>query len=174
MNHKLNPHLRWQIRRDLPQVLAIENASFSEPWTEEDFLSHARQRNEIQMVAELKLGEHEEPSILGYYGYSLQKTRIHIINFAVHPEYRRRGVGAAMVQKLLNKLCPGRRNRLTLDIGERNTSAHLFFKAMGFEAVAVKRGFFPETGEDAYRFCLRLSAFDRTSSEGEPAALVEE
>ena len=45
-------HIRWMIRRDMPEVLAIEHASFEYPWCEEEFLRVLRQRNCIGMVAE--------------------------------------------------------------------------------------------------------------------------
>ena len=45
-------HIRWMIRRDMPEVLAIEHASFEFPWCEEEFLRVLRQRNCIGMVAE--------------------------------------------------------------------------------------------------------------------------
>ena len=45
-------HIRWMIRRDMPEVLQAEQASFEFPWTEEDFLRCLRQRNCIGMVAE--------------------------------------------------------------------------------------------------------------------------
>ena len=46
-------HIRWMIRRDMPEVLDIENQAFEFPWTEEDFIRCLRQRNCIGMVAEL-------------------------------------------------------------------------------------------------------------------------
>ena len=49
----LNVHIRWMIRRDMPEVLAIESGGFANPWTEEDFIRCHRQRNCVNMVAEL-------------------------------------------------------------------------------------------------------------------------
>ncbi|MEK6238743.1 MAG: ribosomal-protein-alanine N-acetyltransferase RimI, partial [Planctomycetales bacterium] len=49
---ELRVHIRWMIRRDMPEVLAIENSSFEFPWSEEDFLRSLQQRNCIGMVAE--------------------------------------------------------------------------------------------------------------------------
>ena len=46
-------HIRWMIRRDMPDVMGIEVASFEYAWTEDDFLRCLRQRNCIGMVAEL-------------------------------------------------------------------------------------------------------------------------
>ena len=79
-------HIRWMIRRDMPEVLRIEQASHDYPWCEEDFLRCLRQRNCIGMVAEV--GE----KVVGFMIYELHKTKLHIMNFAVHPDCRRAGI----------------------------------------------------------------------------------
>src|SRR5918999_229603 len=58
-------HIRWMIRRDMPEVLAIEHASFEYPWCEEEFLRVLRQRVGHQMVAKLvgKLSSHRRTRI---------------------------------------------------------------------------------------------------------------
>jgi ribosomal-protein-alanine N-acetyltransferase len=132
------------IRRDMPEVLEIENQSFEFPWSEEDFVRCLRQRNCIGMVAEF------EERVVGFMIYELHKTRLHILNFAVHPEYRRRGVGTSMVQKLISKLSHQRRNRILLEVRETNLSAQLFFREEGFRAISVLRDFYDDTTEDAY------------------------
>ena len=91
---QLSVHIRWMIRRDMSDVLEIENSSFEFPWFEEDFIRCLRQRNCIGMVAEYD--EH----VVGFMIYELHKTRLHILNFAVHPEFRRSHIGLQMVSKL--------------------------------------------------------------------------
>ena len=137
-------HIRWMIRRDMPEVLAIEHASFEFPWCEEDFLRCLRQRNCIGMVA-----EHGE-RVVGFMIYELHKNKLHILNFAVHPEFRRQGVGRQMVGKLVGKLSSHRRTRITLDVRETNLAAQLFFRVQGFRAVEVAREHYEDTGEDAF------------------------
>ena len=105
-------HIRWMIRRDMPEVLAIEHASFEFPWCEEEFLRVLRQRNCIGMVA-----EHGE-RVVGFMIYELHKSRLQILNFAVNPEYRRQGVGSQMVAKLVGKLSSHRRTRIALYVRE--------------------------------------------------------
>lgn len=145
-----NVHIRWMIRRDMPEVLEIEQQSFDYSWTEEDFLRVMRQTNCIGMVA-----EHGE-AIVGYMIYELQKFRIELVNFAVHPQWRRLGVGKQMVEKLVNKLSSHRRNRVTLTVRESNLRAQLFFHAHGFRAERVRRSFFADSGEDAFEMCCRV------------------
>ena len=137
-------HIRWMIRRDMPEVLAIEHASFDFPWCEEEFLRVLRQRNCIGMVA-----EHGE-RVVGFMIYELHKSKLQILNFAVAPEYHRSGVGRQMVAKLVGKLSSHRRTKIMLTCRETSLDAQLFFRVQGFRATEVLREHFEDTGEDAY------------------------
>jgi ribosomal-protein-alanine N-acetyltransferase len=145
-------HIRWMIRRDMPSVLAIESQSFEYSWTEDDFIRCLRQRNCIGMVAE------QGDRIVGFMIYELHKNRLHVLNFAVAPEFRRGGVGRTMINKLLSKLSNDRRNRIMLEVRETNLDAQLFFKELGFRAVSVLRDFYEDTVEDAYLMQYRYRA----------------
>jgi [ribosomal protein S18]-alanine N-acetyltransferase len=137
-------HIRWMIRRDMPEVLQTEQQSFEFAWTEEDFLRCLRQRNCIGMVA-----EHGE-KVVGFMIYELHKNKLHIMNFAVDSGWRRHGVGAQMVGKLISKLSSHRRTRITLEVRETNLAAQLFFRTQEFKAVRVLRAFYEDSGEDAF------------------------
>ncbi len=150
-------HIRWMIRRDMMEVLEIENQSFEFPWSEDDFIRCLRQRNCIGMVA-----EHDE-RVAGFMIYELHRNRLHILNFAVGPDFRRRGVGQQMVEKLIGKLSSQRRNRILLEVRETNLDAQLFFRDLGFRAISVLRDFYDDTTEDAYLMQYRY----RTEAEEE-------
>lgn len=141
---RLAIHVRWMIRRDMPQVLAIEQESFEFPWAEEDFYRCLRQRNCIGMVAE------SGDQLLGFMIYELHRNQLHLLNFAVASSARRRGVGTQMIDKLINKLSNQRRNRIMLEVRETNLAAQLFFREQGFKAISVLRDFYDDTTEDAY------------------------
>jgi ribosomal-protein-alanine N-acetyltransferase len=144
-------HIRWMIRRDMPEVIQTEQESFEFAWTEEDFLRCLRQRNCIGMVAE------QGERVVGFMIYELHKSKLHILNFAVNPVGRRNGVGQQMVSKLVSKLSSHRRTRITLEVRETNLPAQLFFKAQGFKAVKVQRSFYEDSGEDAFLMQFRLA-----------------
>jgi [ribosomal protein S18]-alanine N-acetyltransferase len=137
-------HIRWMIRRDMPEVLDIEAESFEFPWLAEDFIRSLRQRNCIGMVA-----EHED-RVVGFMVYELHKARIHVLNFAVADKWRRSGVGSQMLAKLIAKLSMQRRSRILLEVRETNLAAQLFFRENGFRAVSVLRSYYADTPEDAY------------------------
>ena len=146
-------HIRWMIRRDMPEVLAIEHAGFEFPWCEEEFLRVLRQRNCIGMVAEY--GER----VVGFMIYELHKSKLQVLNFAVSPEFRRMGVGHQMVAKLVGKLSSHRRTRIVLHCRESLLTSQLFFRVEGFRATQVLREYYEDTGEDAY---IHIAAGDKT------------
>jgi len=153
------PEIRWLIRRDMPEVLRIEDESFEYTWSEEYFLSCLRQRNCIGMVLEC------DHRILGFVIYELHKSLIHILNFAVSPEFRQQGIGRQMVQRMIDKLSQQRRREIILELRETNLSAQLFFGKMGFRAVSVLKDYFEDAEEDAYVLQYRI---ERTEQEFTP------
>jgi ribosomal-protein-alanine N-acetyltransferase len=155
-------HIRWMIRRDMPEVLQAEQESFEYSWTEEDFLRCLRQRNCIGMVAEA--GE----KVVGFMIYELHKSKLHILNFAVSPACRRVGIGNQMVAKLISKLSSHRRTRITLEVRETNLGAQLFFRSQGFRAVRVLRSYYEDSGEDAFLMQYRFAG-DTNEDEDETA-----
>ena len=146
---QLRVHIRWMIRRDMPEVLDIERESFEFPWYEEHFIRCLRQRNCIGMVA-----EHGE-QVVGFMIYELHKTRLHILNFAVAADSRHQGVARQMAEKLVGKLSSQRRSRITLEVRETNLPAQMFFKNAGFRATSVLRAYYEDSPEDAYLMQFR-------------------
>jgi ribosomal-protein-alanine N-acetyltransferase len=142
-------HIRWMIGPDMPGVLEVERLSFAHPWGEADFRRHLRERNCIGMVAEVN------GLVAGYMVYELHPDRLELLALAVHPYYRRWGVGSWLVAKLRGKLSPQRRKAISFEVAETNVGAQLFFRDMGFRAVEVLRRHF-DNDEDAYRMEYRL------------------
>ncbi len=159
---QIRVHIRWMIRRDMPEVLAIEHASYDFPWCEEEFLRVLRQRNCIGMVA-----EHGE-NVLGFMIYELHKSKLQVLNLAVSPEHRRSGIGRQMVAKLVGKLSNHRRTRIVLQVRETNLPAQLFYRTLGFRASDVVRSYYDDTDEDAFVLQYLL---DCSSSTNESTSL---
>ena len=149
---EIRVHVRWMVRRDLPEVIAIEQACFEFPWCEEDFLACLRQRNCIGMVAE------HEGRVVGFMIYEVPKNRIHLLNIATAPEHRRCGVAEQMVRKLVGKLANQKRSKIVLEVRETNLPALLFFRALDFRATNILRNFYEEMSEDAYLMQYRVPA----------------
>ena len=145
----LHPCFRWLERQDLAAVLPVERACFEYAWTETDFLHCLRLRNCVGMVAE------ECARVVGFMVYELHRSWIDLLNFAVDPPRRRRGIGGLMAVQLIVRLSNHGRDRITLAVRETNLGAQLFFRAQGFRATGVLRGYYEDSGEDAYQMVYR-------------------
>src|SRR5579859_7079082 len=113
LSTKTSYHVRWMVKRDMPQLLFIENEAFGcRSWSEEDFFKALRDRQTIGMVCEF--GE----QVVGYMVYKLYKFRLELLRFAVSAHMRRNGVATAMMAKLMGKLAGHRRTRISCDVSE--------------------------------------------------------
>jgi len=132
-------HLRWMIRRDMPEVLQIEQASETAPWTEETFLHTLRGRNCISFVTEMN------GKVVAFMVYELSEHHLEILRgIAVHPSQRRQGIGAVMIAKLASKLSAHRRTRIITTVHETDLPRQMFYRSQGFKAVRLLRGYFGE------------------------------
>lgn len=153
MTTKACLNMRWMVHRDMPEVLAIEQASFEFPWREEDFIRVLRQRNHIGMVVE------NRERIICMCVYALHHDYVELLTFAVHPKFHRCGMGRQMIARLIGRLSIKRRKHIILYVRETNLPAQLFLRAVGFRARAVLHGYFQDTGEDGYAMSYFLSEF---------------
>lgn len=143
--------VRWLIRRDMPEVLAIDHASHDGIWEDTEYLHALRQRNCIGMVAE---NTSTPPHVVvGAMVYELFQARLVILRFCVHPGYRRQGVGRAMIERLVDKLGQQRRKEISVLVPECNLPAQSFLRAMGFRCERIVRN---EHADDDYEFRFRL------------------
>lgn len=144
--------IRWMLRRDMPQVMAIENAAFEDPWFEDDFTRSLRDRATMGLVAAAC------DRVVGFVVYRLHATRIQLLNLAVDRDFLLRGIGQQMIAHLRKKLSRQRRTKIEAYVRDSNLPAHLFFRACGFRATSVIPGYWDlvdGSTEDAYRFVLR-------------------
>jgi [ribosomal protein S18]-alanine N-acetyltransferase len=144
----LQMHIRWGIRRDFPGLLQVEQQCFNNPWTEQDFLAFLRKRQNIVQVAEL--GD----TVVGFIAYTLLRSHYLVERFAVLPNFRLRGIGRQLCEKLTGKKLQNKRSHVRCFVPESNLPAQKFFRALGWPANGVERRHFED--EDAYRFEKRI------------------
>lgn len=144
-------YVRWMIARDLDSVVSIEQEAFGQhAWTAEEFRIALRQRHCIGMIAE----RNEE--VVGYMIYELHKNRMELLNLAVRHRSQRLGVGTALIEKLKAKLAYQERNRIVLEVRERNLDAQLFFRQAGFLCTSILHGWYADSEESvAYQMQYR-------------------
>ncbi|TWT65651.1 GNAT family N-acetyltransferase [Crateriforma conspicua] len=136
-------NIRWMIRRDMPDVLGIEDNSFAEPWSLDDFTKCLRQRSVIGFVAET------DDRVVGFMIYQLHLHHIELLSLAVEAGFRQCGIGSAMIGKLRGKLSHERRSSIQTFVSESSLDAQLFFKARGFRCIEIVHDHFETPNADA-------------------------
>lgn len=149
-------HVRWMIRVDLDTVTSIERASFKQAWSYADFVDEVRERDRVAMVVELPRSNR----VAGYMIYRLLRRNLVLRRMAVHPDFRRCGLGRALINKLKAKLSAQRREYIECLVDDRDLYAHLFFSAMDFRADMVVRDCWADTEGDGYLFRYDLETTD--------------
>ena len=129
---------------DLDSVLAIERASFPTPWSRGAFVYELRQNRVARCWVARASGE-----VVGYLCLWEVASEIHITNLAVHPAWRCRGVARTLLGAILED---ARRRRLAvalLEVRPTNQEARALYESFGFRMVGRRKGYYPDTGEDA-------------------------
>lgn len=145
-SHEVAPNIRYMIRRDMPEVVKIEQASYEAPWTQADFKECLSHHNHMGMVIESK------EQIIGFMVYGLLKDSIHLLNIAICPSLRRLGCAESLVDKLKSKLTVQRRKEIIAYTRESNLEAQLFLRKMGFFCFDIDQDYYTEFAEPAYCF----------------------
>ncbi|MBU2601850.1 MAG: ribosomal protein S18-alanine N-acetyltransferase [Actinobacteria bacterium] len=134
--------LRDMRESDLPHVLGIERASFPVPWTAQMFrdeFDHARSWRRVV--------EDETGSVVGFLVARFYGDSWHIMDLVITFRQRRRGLGGLLLDDLLQTLPIDA--TLVLEVRRGNEAAIALYSSRGFRTVGVRRGYYPNTGEDA-------------------------
>lgn len=129
--------------KDLDQVCEIENKTFSQPWTREDFSISIKNENHIYIVAE------EGNEIAGYCGLWMVAGEGQINNVAVREDFRQKGVGYGMLRYLLELGREKNQDAFTLEVRVGNEAAIRLYEKLGFRSLGIRRGFYEKPKEDA-------------------------
>ena len=135
--------LAWE-ESDLLQILEIENLSFNkeDAYTREDFQRWFNVNPDFCIVAEI------DGQIAGNMICRIKRYRLDMGSCAIHPNYRRQGVGAALLAEMEKRARGFGIHQIDLEVRPSNISAQAFWQALGFEEFKVSPGFYPD-GEDA-------------------------
>ncbi len=140
---------------DVEQVHAIERRSFPLPWSRESFLREIREIDNSHLPVVTVDGEgpvESELSKAGVMGYACWWEVVdecHITNFAVSPDHRRKGVGAFLLDSLLEDARAKGLLRATLEVRLGNAAAIALYEKWGFTAAAMRPRYYPDNLEDA-------------------------
>src|SRR4051812_27686158 len=131
--------------RQLDDVLAIEEASFTSPWTREMYVAEFQNRD----VSHCYLAKHQDGQTVGFCSFWRIVDELHINNLAVAPPFRRSGVATALLTRVLADWAKLGAGRATLEVRRSNDAARLLYERLGFSVVGVRRGYYTKPIEDA-------------------------
>ncbi len=128
---------------ELDEVLAIENASFPSPWSRALFLAELNSPNSFPLVA-----LDSEARVIGFICPMLIIDEGHILDVAVAPAFRGRGIGRLLVEKVLEECRFLGAEFVSLEVRISNSTAISLYQQLGFIVTGLRKGYY-ENGEDA-------------------------
>jgi [ribosomal protein S18]-alanine N-acetyltransferase len=135
---------------DIESVIAIERASFQFPWSTRFFL------DELQVDCARSILAEVEGHIVGYVLFWFLAEEVDIHNIAVHPDFRRRGIGRLLLEEVVAAARRQERLRVTLDVRFSNAPAQNLYRSFGFVTRGLRKGYYSDNGEDALVMALEL------------------
>lgn len=127
---------------DLEQVMTIEEANFSVPWTETGFFTFLLREDTLFLVAE------EGEKILGYCGVVTVQDEGDITNVAVEKNSQNQGIGKKLLEEMFQRTQKAGVCRLFLEVRAGNAAALHLYEKMGFVQMGVRKNYYEQPVED--------------------------
>lgn len=149
---------------DLDQVIAIEQASFSLPWSKRAYRYEIVENEHSAMLVVRpaprlfgrpvgwlsRLKRMDPGPVLGYAGFWLLGDDVHVSTIAVHPGWRGRGLGELLLVSLLERARTLGAQRATLEVRVSNRAAQGLYHKYGFQTLERRKRYYSDNNEDAY------------------------
>ena len=145
-------HIRPAGPADLMEVERIERASFDDPWPTTALLQEL-----VPSALRWPVVVDIDECVVGFLMAWRSPDQFHILNIAVTPDQRRRGLGRFMLLAALEEARRGGMTEVTLEVRPGNTAALAMYRAHGFEDRGTRPGYYADTGEDALVLTLDLT-----------------
>jgi ribosomal-protein-alanine N-acetyltransferase len=143
-------YIREMYPDDIPEIVSIERLSFSTPWSETSFRGEIYSRYSVTRVAELN------GVIVGYICVKHVADECHLLDLAVHPDYRRRGIARALLNEVIQELRIEGCRFFYLEARLSNYAARKLYEKFGFNMVGVRKGYYVNPAEDAVIMMMEL------------------
>ena len=125
------------------QVAELEKICFSDPWSEKSVASELNNPLALWLVAE------ENDRVAGYIGSQTVVGESDMMNVAVHPDFRRKGIAEELVVSLVEELKKLESHCLTLEVRASNEPAKQLYEKLGFQQVGCRKNYYRNPKEDA-------------------------
>jgi [ribosomal protein S18]-alanine N-acetyltransferase len=130
---------------EIDDVIAIEEASFTNPWTREMYLAELERPGQSFCY----LARTESDAVVGFCSFWLVVDELHINNLAVVPQERRAGIATALLRHVMAEGTRLGAVRATLEVRKSNEPARVLYERLGFAVAGVRRGYYTKPVEDA-------------------------
>ena len=141
-------------KSDVEDLIELEAYCFDYHWSREQFLLG------LSKKAFMVLGIRHEGFLAGYIAFSLIEDEMEILNLAVHPDFRRRGLAELLLADSF-RVCDERQIKKSfLDVKESNEPALSLYRKFGYKQIGVRKKYYPDTKEDALLFRYDFPAND--------------
>jgi [ribosomal protein S18]-alanine N-acetyltransferase len=142
---------RQTIQEDLPGILETEACSFSSPWKGDTFLLLLSDMDSYSVTA-LNDGR-----VVGYCFTQTMQRMIHLLNLAVHPDYRRKGIARLLLNEIILFAISTNKSYVFLEVRISNSIAQALYDSMGFTHAFTWHRYYSEIGEDASIMMKRIA-----------------
>jgi [ribosomal protein S18]-alanine N-acetyltransferase len=142
--------VRPAVLKDLDFVMDIECRSFPSPWSRETLKEELDGRNWSHVQVAESGG-----NAVGFMIYWIVLDEMHLLNLAVHPDWRRMGIAAAMLHRLMSVANKENTAKIFLEVRTSNRSAQMLYRKFGFKPIGIRPKYYTDNGEDAVVMCLR-------------------
>jgi ribosomal-protein-alanine N-acetyltransferase len=142
---------RFMREEDIDQVLEIEHASFTTPWSREAFYNELNM-NKFAVYIVLEI----DKKVVGYCGVWVVIDEAHVTNIAILPEYRGRKLGEALMQNLFDVAKMMGAKSMTLEVRVTNYVAQSLYRKFGFQKGGLRKNYYTDNQEDALVMWVRL------------------
>ena len=127
----------------VPQVAQLEQLCFADPWSEKSIASELTSKWSYWLVAV------EDDRVVGYIGSQSSIDESDVMNVAVHPDYRRKGIAEKLINHLVEELKNRGSHALLLEVRASNAPAIALYEKLGFLQVGCRKNYYHHPREDA-------------------------
>lgn len=127
----------------VPQIAALENICFNDPWSENSIRSELDNKLSLWVVAV------DDDLVVGYVGSQTVLGETDMMNIAVHPDYRKKGIGTGLIVSLIGALEQRGSHSLMLEVRASNAPAISVYQKLGFAEVGRRKNYYRNPKEDA-------------------------
>jgi ribosomal-protein-alanine N-acetyltransferase len=136
---------------DIPEIAAIERSSFETPWSETLFYNEIFKAISVSRVARIN------GKVAGYLCANMIIDEGHILNLAVHPDYRGGGIASRLLKHMIDDMRESSCRSIFLEVRVSNENALKMYEKFGFTLLGTRKAYYVSPVEDAVVMVLRLT-----------------